>query len=59
MQAVWASLTQEDKNYIIPKFGFVMENGEPEDAGTEKPERTYKGSISYIGDGTRIESNTY
>ncbi len=52
-------LPKKIKNYIIPKFGFVMENGEPEDAGTEKPERTYKGSISYIGDGTRIESNTY
>ena len=45
--------------YIIPKFGFITENGEPEDVGTEKPERTYKGSISYIGDGTRIESRAY
>jgi len=53
------SLPKKIKKYIIPKFGFIMENGEPEDAGIEKPERTYKGSISYIGDGTRIESNTY
>jgi ATP-dependent helicase YprA (DUF1998 family) len=46
------SLPKKIKKYVIPKFGFIMENGEPEDAGTEKPERTYKGSISYIGDGT-------
>lgn len=53
------SLPKVLKKYIIPKFGFIMENKEPEDVGTEKPERTYKGSISYIGDGTRIESNAY
>ena len=45
--------------YIIPKFGFVVDNAEPIDVGTDKPERTYKGSISYIGDGKRIESHTY
>lgn len=45
--------------YIIPKFGFVVDNAEPVDVGTDKPERTYKGSISYIGDGKRIESHTY
>ncbi len=45
--------------YIIPKFGFVVDNSEPVDVGTDKPERTYKGSISYIGDGKRIESHTY
>lgn len=45
--------------YIIPKFGFVVDNAEPIDVGTNKPERTYKGSISYIGDGKRIEFHTY
>lgn len=52
-------LPKGQNKYIIPKFGFVMENGEPEDVGTDKPERTYKGAISYIGDGTRIESHNY
>lgn len=45
--------------YIIPKFGFIVDNAEPVDVGTDKPERTYKGSISYIGDGKRIESHIY
>lgn len=45
--------------YIIPKFGFVVDNAEPIDVGTNKPERTYKGSISYIGDGKHIEFHTY
>ena len=47
------------KKYIIPKFGFITENGEPKDARTDKPERTYKGSISYIGDENHIEFNNY
>ena len=45
--------------YIIPKFGFVVDNDEPKDVGTDKPERTYKGAISYIGDGKKIESHIY
>lgn len=45
--------------YIIPKFGFVVDNKEPEPVGTSKPERTYKGSISYIGDGNKIENHCY
>jgi len=53
------SLPKTIKKYIIPKFGFVMENGQPEDVGIDKPERTYKGSISYIGNGTQIESSVY
>ena len=45
--------------YIIPKFGFVVDNKGPEPVGTSKPERTYKGSISYIGDGNKIENHSY
>jgi hypothetical protein len=52
-------LPKGTNRYIIPKFGFVVDNAEPVDVGTDKPERTYKGSISYIGDGKRIESHAY
>ncbi len=45
--------------YIIPKFGFIVDNKEPEPVGTSKPERTYKGAISYIGDGNKIENQNY
>ena len=45
--------------YIIPKFGFIVDNEEPKSVGTSKPERTYKGSISYIGDGEKIETHNY
>lgn len=41
--------------YIIPKFGFVADTKDPEDVGTKKPERTYRGSISYIGDEKQIK----
>ena len=52
-------LPKRTQQYIIPKFGFIVDNAEPIDVGTDKPERTYKGAISYIGDGKRIESNSY
>ena len=54
-----AELSKRHKKYIIPKFGFIMENGEPQNVGTDKPERTYKGSIYYIGDGSKIENRKY
>lgn len=53
------ALTKRHSKYIIPKFGFIVDNEEPKDVGTSKPERTYKGSISYIGDGKKIENHSY
>ena len=47
------------QTYIIPKFGFEMETGEPKPVGTEKPERTYHGVISYIGDENKIDFYEY
>ena len=52
-------LKRAHHQYIIPKFGFVVDNKGPEPVGTSKPERTYKGSISYIGDGNKIENCSY
>lgn len=52
-------LTGKWGNYIIPKFGFVMSNDEPKEAGTKKPEKTYRGAVSYIGDEKQIVYNKY
>lgn len=52
-------LPRRKLSYIIPKFGFVMDNDGVKDVGTAKPERTYKGAISYIGDGRRIETHNF
>lgn len=42
------------EQYIVPKFGFLMDNKGPEEV-VKKPERTYRGSISYIGDENKVE----
>lgn len=47
------------KQYIVPKFGFVMDTEEIKEVGTNKPERTYKGAISYIGDANKILFKNY
>lgn len=47
------------RQYIIPKFGFLLDNEGPKPVGLNKPERTYKGSISYIGDENQIEFHEY
>lgn len=43
-------LNGRGNKYIIPKFGFLLDLEGPKPVGLNKPERTYKGSISYIGD---------
>ena len=52
-------LPRRKHSYIIPKFGFLMDAKGVKDVGTAKPERTYKGAISYIGDGKQIESHNF
>ena len=47
------------RQYIIPKFGFYLDNEGPKPVGLNKPERTYKGSISYIGEENNIEFHEY
>ena len=46
-------------SYLIPKFGFIMENEDPKPVGTNKPEKTYHGVVSYIGDEDKIEFHEY
>lgn len=51
---------ERSKQYIIPKFGFVAEADEPKDVGTDKPEKTYRGQILYIGEQSNIiEQKSY
>lgn len=45
--------------YIIPKFGFQTDIQGPKEVGLNKPERTYRGAISYIGDENRIKFHEY
>lgn len=48
-------LPKNQGEYIIPKFGFLMDNKTFSDVGIEKPIRTYRGEISYLGDETKID----
>lgn len=41
------------KTFLIPNFGFIMDP-KVEKVGFTKPERTYRGEISYIGYGNKI-----
>lgn len=53
-------LVDKVHQYIIPKFGFLLDIDKKErPVGLNKPERTYKGSISYIGDENKIEFHEY
>lgn len=42
----------QKRKYIIPKFGFSTETMAPKKASIIKPEKTYRGAISYIGNST-------
>ncbi|MDE5977847.1 MAG: hypothetical protein K2G70_05230, partial [Turicibacter sp.] len=52
-------IDKANKTYIIPRFGFVMDTQDIKLVGADKPERTYKGEIHYIGDGVKIEMLKY
>ena len=52
-------LKGRQNTYLIPKFGFIMENEDPKPVGTNKPEKTYRGVISYIGDEDKVEFHEY
>lgn len=47
------------EQYIIPKFGFVLDTEGPKAVRLNKPEKTYRGAISYIGDENNIEFKDY
>lgn len=53
------SFTGRNSRYLIPKFGFMTDTDGPKPVGLNKPERTFKGSISYIGDDQGILFQEY
>lgn len=52
-------IVKRSRQYIIPKFGFLLDNDGERPVGTNKPERTYRGSIFYIGDENKIVFHEY
>lgn len=52
-------VTRKLEEYLIPKFGFVLDTEGPKDVGLNKPEKTYRGQISYIGDENNVEFKDY
>lgn len=52
-------IVKRSRQYIIPQFGFLLDNEGEKPVGTNKPERTYRGSIFYIGDENQIEFHEY
>lgn len=52
-------LSGRAQQYIIPKFGFLLDNSGPQPVGLNKPERTYKGSVAYIGNEEQISFHKY
>lgn len=52
-------VTRKLEQYLIPKFGFVLDTEGPKDVGLNKPEKTYRGQISYIGDENKVEFKDY
>ena len=45
--------------YLVPKFGFVLDIDGPKEVGLTKPEKTYRGQISYIGDENQVDFKDY
>ena len=52
-------IPKRGRQYIIPQFGFLLDNDGEKQVGINKPERTYRGSIFYIGDENGIEFHEY
>ncbi len=51
------NMISNSQEFVIPIYGFIMENEEAIDAGTDKPAKTFKSDISYIGDDNKINYN--
>jgi hypothetical protein len=47
------------QTFIIPEFGFEADSNKIEKPGLHRPERTYRGDISYIGYNEHIEMNEF
>lgn len=47
------------KVFLIPEFGFEADGDKIEKPGLKKPERTYRGEVSYVGYRSDIDSHVY
>jgi hypothetical protein len=47
------------KVFLIPEFGFEVDNDKIEKPGLKKPERTYRGDVSYVGYRSNIDPQVY
>ncbi|MGI6343533.1 MAG: DEAD/DEAH box helicase [Bacillota bacterium] len=54
-----ASLESRQGTFLIPEYGFEVDVKAITDPGLKKPERTYRGEISYVGYLDRIELQTH
>ena len=51
--------TSSPKVFLIPAQGFAADGNTIRKPGLRKPERTYRGEISYVGFNNAVEENTY
>lgn len=51
--------TSSPKVFLIPAQGFIADGNMIRKPGLKKPERTYRGEISYVGFNNSVQENTY
>lgn len=54
-----SEFTSNPQTFIIPEQGFVADSNSIRKPGLKKPERTYRGEISYVGSRDDNETNHY
>ncbi len=47
------------KVFLVPEFGFEADGDKIEKPGLKKPERTYRGDVSYVGYKSSVDINRY
>ena len=47
------------KTFLVPEFGFEADGDKIEKPGLKKPERTYRGDVSYVGYRSKVEVNRF
>ena len=51
--------SSKKKTFLIPSFGFQADGSKVEKPGLKKPERTYRGEISYVGYRNKVERKAF
>lgn len=50
---------RKKKVFLVPAFGFEADGGQIEKPGLKKPERTYRGEISYVGYRSKVDTQRF